>query len=65
MVLKMLGFHMILVLVQVEPTNGLKLGLESLKLELVENPFSGIRPWDFIFDLEPRVECLGSTFASG
>ena len=58
MFLKMLGFHIILVLVRDKPTNGFKLGLQSLNLEPVGNPFFYIRPWDFIFDLEPRVECF-------
>lgn len=38
----MLGFHMILVLVRDELTNGFKLGLQSLNLESLGNPFLDI-----------------------
>ena len=41
-VCEILGFHMILVLVRDELTNGFKLGLQSLNLESLGNPFLDI-----------------------
>ena len=38
----MLGFHMLVVLVPDELTNGFKLGLQSLNLESLGNPFLDI-----------------------
>ena len=41
-VCEILGFHMIIVLVREEITNGFKLGLQSLNLESLGNPFLDI-----------------------